>query len=213
MEMGTSTSELQQIGERVFHLHQLTAARVLFLGVSPSNRLPTVMLLNAGNREEVPHLPNGKAPQAICCILNVEPEFMGGSHWVAFFREIKSNILEFFDSYGKAPSYYGFRLPSFSKVHNHYQMQSNTSTVCGEYCVLFLFFRSCLLAKTNANVLAHSPRDRFKLSIRKLYFLRRGVHSRDNAVRSLIQHLSSSSAVVAAATTSHSLTLPISTYY
>ena len=181
MAGGTTTNELQSLGDQIFLLHRLP---VLFLGVSPSDCLPSSMLKCTN-----PRLTNGKSALALCCILNVEPVFMGGSHWVAFFREANSYVMEFFDSFGYPPSFYGFHLQENTRVFNHYHLQSNESVLCGEYSLIFLFLRSRLLMKTNATVLASHISHRFNLSCNKIYFLGKDFHSRDSAIRSLIKTL------------------------
>ena len=106
----------------------LRNSQVTFLGVFPSDHLPCTSLL---------------AARAPCCyIANSDPCTELGSHWLAFFHPT-SKSLEFFDSYGKTPAYYGLSIPSSMSVrHNSLQIQSNRSLLCGQWCVLFLFRRA-----------------------------------------------------------------------
>ena len=68
----------------------------------------------------------------------------GGSHWVAFFQE-KPSVIEFFDSYGKPPEFYNSHLANFIRglklIRQVQILQQPMSTVCGHYCLYFLFNR------------------------------------------------------------------------
>ena len=54
---------------------------------------------------------------------------------------------EFFDSYGKHPIHYNKHFLDFMNrnaaewEHNKIQLQSAFSTVCGQYCIKFLYHR------------------------------------------------------------------------
>ncbi len=101
---------------------------VRFLGVYPFDHLPCVYEISSGT--------------PCCYIANSDPCNELGSHWVAFFHPTP-NIIEFFDSFGKTPAYYGFSIPNnMSLIHNHNQLQSDNSTLCGQWCIVFLFRRS-----------------------------------------------------------------------
>ena len=101
---------------------------VTFLGVFPSDHLPCVTLL---------------AARAPCCyIANSDPCTELGSHWVAFFHA-SPMTLDFFDSYGKTPGYYGLSIPNTMFVkYNTIQLQSDSSLLCGQWCILFLHRRT-----------------------------------------------------------------------
>ncbi len=90
---------------------------VNFLGVYPSDHLPCVTVL---------------ASRAPCCyIANSDPCTELGSHWVAFFHS-SPKTLEFFDSYGKTPAYYGLSIPNTMSVkYNPLQLQADSSLLCG----------------------------------------------------------------------------------
>ena len=91
-------------------------------------------------------------------VLNTDPSSQSGTHWVACFKHSYNsvsflqsniisnpeNILEFFDSFAKSPNYYKFSFPpNLEIVKGHSQLQSNYSSVCGQYCIYFLFQRVC----------------------------------------------------------------------
>ena len=101
---------------------------VNFLGVYPSDHLPCVTILSA------------RAP--CCYIANSDPCTELGSHWVAFFHT-SPKTLDFFDSYGKTPTYYGLSIPNTIAVtYNPIQLQAEFSLLCGHWCILFLHRRS-----------------------------------------------------------------------
>ena len=69
-----------------------------------------------------------------------------GTHWIAiYFNEQTKG--EFFDSSGKHPIYYNKYFLDFMNrtavewEHNKIQLQSAFSTVCGQYCIYFLYHR------------------------------------------------------------------------
>ena len=80
-------------------------------------------------------------------IVNNEPSNENGMHWICFFKEPHSNIVEFFDSYGMNISFYPSTILNFCRKHaskiryNTIQFQSNLSDYCGHYCLWFLIHR------------------------------------------------------------------------
>lgn len=96
-----------------------------FLGVFASDAIPTL-----------------KEKSAV--VVNVDKSSEPGSHWLAFYYE--NNNIEFFDSYGNPPEFYG---PSFQDFFSNYSsvswnsttLQSLTSNVCGPYCIYFILKR------------------------------------------------------------------------
>ena len=109
-----------------------------------------VNFLGVFARDEIP----GKSElYPACYVANTDPSSEPGTHWVAFFLESPTKC-EFFDSYGLHPRAYGFSQQITS--YNHTQLQTIHSTVCGHYCILFLYSRSLcscaiatLFSKTN----------------------------------------------------------------
>ena len=74
-------------------------------------------------------------------MLNSDPSSSPGTHWLACVKA-PGSVLEFFDSYGHPPSFYHFSFPSnLSILYNHDPLQSVYSSVCGHYCIYFLYFR------------------------------------------------------------------------
>lgn len=105
-----------------------------------------LLLLNAGGVFAVDKLPKKISSKKIF-IINTDPSFLPGKHWVAVF--FPSNSLpEFFDSFGKPPSHYHQSIFNFLIEHNSrgfaYNskcLQSAQSSHCGLYCLYFLHFR------------------------------------------------------------------------
>lgn len=78
-------------------------------------------------------------------IANTDPRSKPGRHWVAMYIDDKGRG-EFFDSFGMAPQVNKHRdfldRNSFIWTYNTYELQGYTSTVCGEYCVLYLLHKA-----------------------------------------------------------------------
>jgi hypothetical protein len=79
-------------------------------------------------------------------ILNTDKGTDDGEHWLALFKEKHSNVIEYFDSFGKDVNYY-----SHSNLINQFlnnrgmvleysiqQLQSFNSNVCGQFCIYYL---------------------------------------------------------------------------
>lgn len=99
-----------------------------FLSVLPSDQLP----------KEILEYPT-------CFIANVDSSTEPGSHWLAFYVHTR-HVIEFFDSYGNAPTFYNRSISDFvgryTQVdYNPLTLQSNVTAVCGQYCVYYLYSR------------------------------------------------------------------------
>jgi hypothetical protein len=105
--------------------HALRTTGTKFLGVFPSDRLPTPTTFPA------------------CFVANTDPHSERGSHWVAFYYDSPDH-LDFFDSYGMPLQFYDFPsfiIPRVLRCSNE-EFQSLNSDVCGHYCIYFLARRS-----------------------------------------------------------------------
>jgi hypothetical protein len=76
-------------------------------------------------------------------IANTDDHVKSGTHWCAFYIPAASSVVEFFDTYGQRPNQYNKHfieyLSRFSKVvFKDRQLQSDTSNVCGLYCLFYL---------------------------------------------------------------------------
>ena len=99
-----------------------------FIGVYPIDRLPVIIL-----------------PKSTTIIINLDESYKRGSHWVAVKFE-PSKPAFYFDSFGRYPpeeiiTFMERNAKSWIASDRIYQ--SEDSTLCGYYCILFL---SC---KTN----------------------------------------------------------------
>lgn len=87
--------------------------------------------------DQVPWTTLQRLPQW-SIIINTDPIDKPGQHWVAALK--RHNKCFFFDSYGKRPTTYQprlWRMLNQCKA-NDKDYQQTYSTVCGDYCLLFL---------------------------------------------------------------------------
>ena len=99
------------------------ALKIQFLGVFAADELPT-------------YIPIGKGLIVNCC-----KRKLPGHHWLALYQSSVDKV-EFFDSYGRKPSFYGLQIKNAKLIQsNDVQLQNINSNVCGLYCVLYLFHR------------------------------------------------------------------------
>lgn len=69
-------------------------------------------------------------------ILNTDRKHLGGTHWVSIFNREGERM--FFDSYGKMPSTYDPLWRPFDHfTKNNQDYQSETTDVCGDWCLYF----------------------------------------------------------------------------
>ena len=81
-------------------------------------------------------------------ILNTDPSYKRGKHWVAIYM---GETPEFFDSLGRRPEHYNFRdllvngsrRRDYGYLYNSKRLQNRNSRVCGEYCIFYVWLRSC----------------------------------------------------------------------
>ena len=88
-------------------------------------------------RDELPDVSREIRPW--CLILNTDPKDKPGTHWLALYSP-RNGPREFFDSFGLPPSTYS--LESLDPLHLLYSFQSPSTSVCGHYCIVYLFLRS-----------------------------------------------------------------------
>lgn len=75
-------------------------------------------------------------------VFNTDSSKKPGSHWVAVYVD-KNSQAQYFDSYG-IPPLIPDHIRSLQKNcktirHNDQQMQSSSSAVCGQFCIMFLY--------------------------------------------------------------------------
>ena len=111
------------------HLFHDECTKNIFLGVFARNELPSL--------DEI------KYPS--CLVLNNKNRGCTGEHWLAIYFDKKKRGY-FFDSYGQSAA--SFKLEKYMKKHskslkeNKVKLQSDTSSYCGVYAVLFLLHMS-----------------------------------------------------------------------
>ena len=70
-------------------------------------------------------------------VINLDAFPSGGSHWVALFCDEKGQQF-YFDTAGLPPPEQLNRILDGNVIYSSNRMQSDCSSVCGEYCILFL---------------------------------------------------------------------------
>lgn len=78
-------------------------------------------------------------------IVNTDPGYMKGTHWVAIYS--KRGYCELFDSLGNDPSKYGSDFKQFMNqyetfVYSNIQIQSINSTKCGIFCIYYCYYKA-----------------------------------------------------------------------
>lgn len=97
----------------------------LMLNVFAANRIPMF--------DELP----------IFLVSNLDPDTKKGSHWIAIHID-KYGVGEYFDSYGRKPI--GYHLDFLKRnakkwIFNDKRIQNNFTSICGEYCLIYLYFK------------------------------------------------------------------------
>jgi hypothetical protein len=112
-----------QIIERI--LLSTKTGRKSFRGCFPSDRLPNPL----------------KYPFGI--IINEDPSFKQGSHWVAVFAKDAETVY-YFDSFARKPiESIEKYLSNFAHVSKNSQsFQSLIGQTCGQYCIFFIYYSS-----------------------------------------------------------------------
>ena len=80
-------------------------------------------------------------------IVNTDTADKSGTHWCAMYLSSDDGKAEFFDSYGEPPTVYSdyfmrtIKRNSSTYTYNRKRLQNDTSNVCGQYCLFYLFHR------------------------------------------------------------------------
>lgn len=88
--------------------------------------------------DTLPPIVHRKPCSYIC---NLDPSYMSGSHWVCLYFPSRG-LPEYFDSFGFPPPHPVAKLLGTSYRYNPYFLQYPLSTVCGQYCIFYLWQRS-----------------------------------------------------------------------
>ena len=94
-----------------------------FLGIFPKDYFPT----------RITEYPS-------CLVANTDISSSQGLHWVVFYFH-SAYRYEFFDSLGTVPLDYQFPIINSSFVYSKYSIQSSDSSICGHYCLVFLYLK------------------------------------------------------------------------
>ena len=122
-DKGLHSGEIDCLVSRIISSIPLGGRRLRWLGVFA--------------RDELPDLPMEKRPFAL--VINTDPHDKPGQHWLAIYAPIEGPY-ELFDSFGLAPSFYA--LDFVGPTHSLYSLQSYSSSLCGHYCIYFIYLRS-----------------------------------------------------------------------
>lgn len=82
----------------------------------------------------------------IYLIVNTHPRKLPGEHWVTMYLN-QNGPSEFFDSFGRSPSYYNKHFENYlirhggSYMYNASRIQSLISMTCGYYCLYYVLRR------------------------------------------------------------------------
>jgi len=77
-------------------------------------------------------------------VVNLEPSNEDGSHWISLFAKTPEQIF-YFDSYGMEPDdlVEEYLKENFTRItRNNFTFQSHFSSVCGHYCIVFVYYMS-----------------------------------------------------------------------
>ena len=102
-----------------------------------SRLLNGVRWLGVFARDELPELSREIRPW--CLILNTDPKDQPGTHWLALYAPITGGI-KLIDSFGLSPRIYS--LDCLDPLHLSFSLQSPSSSVCGHYCIVYIYLRS-----------------------------------------------------------------------
>lgn len=129
-----------------------------FRGVHAADKLPTL----------ISEIHKKHRNQPACFISNTQPSHEPGEHWVAFYIPRGQGSIEFFDSFGfhnkKSFLQTMYFRDFIEKLKNEvgksviklkaniYRIQDEHSTLCGQYCCVYLVFR-CQKKKSMKKIL------------------------------------------------------------
>ena len=90
--------------------------------------------------DQVPKLDRSQR-RPFALVVNTDPSDKPGKHWHAFFPPAEHNTapIEMFDSYGFSPSMHSLAHVAPRLYSSSVTYQSLDSSVCGHYCLFFLF--------------------------------------------------------------------------
>lgn len=109
-------------------LKSLKSTKKIFLGVFACDELPDIVK---------------KTPALLVC--NTQPSNSPGEHWIAIYIS-KKRSGEYFDSFGLHPQNILFieflKKNCINYKYNQVMVQSIFSNFCGQFCIIYAFFKS-----------------------------------------------------------------------
>lgn len=88
------------------------------------------------------NLPSNECLLPGCYVINTSKASSPGSHWTSLWKaEADPYVVQFFDSLGRAPSYYDIHFPNHNRIlFNDVKVQSDTSSKCAAFCLYHLYW-------------------------------------------------------------------------
>ena len=90
-------------------------------------------------------IPSTRIPLPASVIVNLDKSSQPGSHWISIYIDVQEKA-EYFDSYGFPPVRQEFitfmRKNSKIWTYNSTALQDYYSDVCGQYCAVYLYFKT-----------------------------------------------------------------------
>ncbi|GFY52008.1 uncharacterized protein TNIN_365711 [Trichonephila inaurata madagascariensis] len=90
-------------------------------------------------------IPDIRKYKRAAIVVNTDVSTGPGVHWLALFYE--NGKLEFFDSFGRPPQYFGLHIIKYLQKYQNVDivsipLQNPCSSVCGPYCIYYILKRS-----------------------------------------------------------------------
>ena len=114
-------------------------------------------------------IPNNFTKYPACFVCNNDCSDSNGTHWLAIYYA-NPNYCEFYDSFAFNPTFYGFDIAP--TIQNTHSLQSLHSSVCGQFCIHFLYHRS-LGHSLNSIVSAFSSHDKIWNDYQVAHFVKK----------------------------------------
>ena len=142
-------------------------------------------------RDQLNHVLNNARGFPMCIILNTDVSSGKWEHWLALYVSNRTRC-ELFDSYACPPNFYSVHVPCPTVLLvNKIKLQSESSSVCGHYCIYYLALRSHgfkaerILSSLNTKSIAGN--DRY-VGVSTCEMLRQSSQNRKNVNRTTCTH-------------------------
>lgn len=95
-------------------------------------------------KDGLPH-PYNVPNHPVYLIANIDKQHQAGTHWIAMYINVPAGTGSYFDPYGASPetefTHFMCRLASNQWIYNRLRLQSSYSTTCGQFCVMFVWYK------------------------------------------------------------------------